>query len=118
VRYLELIGKSRVGELKGGKTFQQAADKFLLEYEVITEGERSPKYVDGIRDRLRVHLLPSSGQRRLSDITPGIIQDYRIHRAPSRKHPKTGESLRPARSTLQQEIVVLRGALKTAHRHG
>lgn len=116
--YLELVGKNRVGELKGGKTFQQAADKFIVEYEVITEGERSPKYVDGIRDRLRVHLLPFFGSKRLSEITPGLVQDYRIHRATSRKHPKTGEPLRPARSTLQQEIVVLRGVLKTAHRHG
>ena len=116
--YLELKGKSRAGELKVGKTFQHAADKFLVEYEVITEGERSPKYVIGVRDRLRVHLLPFFGKKTLAEITPGLVQDYRIHRATSRKHKKTGEPLRPSRSTLQQEIVVLRGVLKTATRHG
>ena len=36
--YLGLMGKSRAGMLKGGKTFKQAADQFLLEYEVITDG--------------------------------------------------------------------------------
>jgi integrase len=34
----------------------------------------------------------------------------------SRKHPETGEPLRPARSTLHQEIVTLRLTLKTALR--
>lgn len=116
--YLGLKGKNRIGELKGGKTFQQAAEKFLVEYQVITEGERSPKYVDGVRDRLRVHLQPFFGDTLLSDITPGLVQDYRIHRATSRKDKKTGEPLRPARSTLQQELVVLRQVLKTANRRG
>lgn len=116
--YLELKGKSRGGELKVGKTFQTAADKFLAEYEVITAGERSPKYVDGVRDRLRVHLLPFFGNKCLPEITPGLVQEYRIHRATSRKDKKSGEPLRPARSTLQQELVVLRQVLKTAHRHG
>jgi integrase len=116
--YLDLKGKKRTGELKVGRTFQKAAEKFLVEYEVITAGERSPKYVDGVRDRLRVHLLPFFGAKRLPEITPGLVQDYRIHRATSRKDKKTGEPLRPARSTLQQELVVLRQVLKTAHRHG
>src|SRR5580658_7767958 len=43
--YLELKGKSRSGELKVGKTFRQAADQFLHEYEIITAGERSEDYV-------------------------------------------------------------------------
>ncbi len=34
--YLGLKGKDRIGELKGGKTFRHAAEKFLVEYEVIT----------------------------------------------------------------------------------
>jgi integrase len=54
----------------------------------------------------------------LLDITPGLVQEYRIHRATSRKDPKTGEPLRPARSTLHHEIVTLRHVLKTAQRHG
>ena len=35
--YLELRGKHRRGEIKGGKTFRQAADQFLREYEIIAE---------------------------------------------------------------------------------
>src|ERR1051325_9255298 len=116
--YLTIRGKHRNGELKTGRTFRQAAEQFLREYPVITAGERSEKYVAGIAENLRAHLLPFFGPRVLSDITPGVIQDYRIHRATSRKHPKTGESLRPSRSTLHHEIVALRHVLKTANRHG
>src|ERR1700722_8735543 len=111
--YLELRGKSRVGQLKVGKTFKQAADQFLIEYEVITAGERNPDYVEGFGLRLRVHLLPFFGERVLSEITPGLVQEYRIHRMTSRRDPKTGEPLRPSRSTLHHEIVTLRHVLKT-----
>ena len=116
--YLELKGKSRAGEIRVGKTFQQAADKFLAEYEIITAGERSPEYVQGVKDRLRVHLLPFFGKKVLSEITPGLVQEYRIHRATSRKHKITGEPLRPARNTLSMEIIALRHVLKTANRYG
>lgn len=116
--YLGLKGKSRAGQLKVGKTFQQAAEQFLHEYEVITQGERSPLYVEIMKLKLRVHLLPFFGDKVLSEITPGLVQEYRIHRATSRKDSKTGEPLRPARSTLHHEIVTLRHVLKTANRHG
>ena len=46
--YLGLKGKSRAGELKVGKTFKQAADQFLREYEIITAGERSAEYVESV----------------------------------------------------------------------
>src|SRR5579871_1031305 len=116
--YLGLKAKNRAGELKVGKTFAQAADQFLHEYEIITAGERSEDYVDSFAMKLRVHLLPFFGDKLLSEITPGLVQEYRIHRATSRKDPKTGEPLRPARSTLHHEIVTLRHVLKTANRHG
>jgi len=116
--YLGLKGKNRNGELKVGKTFKQAADQFRLEYEIITAGERSPKYVNGLFERIDVHLLPFFEGKVVSEITPGLVQEYRIHRATSRKDKKTGEPLRPARSTLHQEIVALRHVLKTANRHG
>ena len=116
--YLSLRGKNIAGELPTGRTFKQAVDQFLLEYEVITAGERSPKYVATMRDRLRVHLLPFFGNKHLSEITPGVVQEYRVHRATSRRDKKTGEPLRPARSTIHQEIVALRHVLKTANRHG
>jgi integrase len=116
--YLTLRGKSRAGQLKTGKTFKQAAAQFEEEYEIITEGERSTTYVEAIKRNLRVHLLPFFGDKVLTEITPGLVQEYRVHRASSRKDQKTGETKRPARNTLHQEIVTLRHVLKTANRHG
>lgn len=116
--YLDLKGKARAGELKNGKTFKFVADQFRKEYEAITEGERNPKYVADHWMRLRVHLLPFFGTKVISEITPGLVQEYRAHRMRSKKHPKTGEALRPSRSTLHQETITLRHVLKTAERHG
>jgi integrase len=116
--YLELRGKNRSGDLKTGKTFKQAAEKFLEEYEVITAGERNPQYVKGLGEKLVLHLIPFFGPKVVSEITPGLVQEYRVHRATSRKDKKTGEPRRPSRSTLHKEIVTLRHVLKTANRHG
>ncbi len=116
--YLGLMGKSRAGELKVGKTFKQAADQFQLEFEAITAGERNPRYLETIQSILRVHLLPFYGHKVVSDITPGLVQEYRIHRMTSRVDTKTGEPKRPARATVHLEMVMLRQVLKTAHRHG
>jgi integrase len=49
----------------------------------------------------------------LSEITAATVQEYRIYRAESGRKEKP-----PARSTIHQEIVVLRQVLKTAQRHG
>jgi len=116
--YLGLMGKYKAGELKAGITFSKAAEKFLGEYEVITQGERHPRYVKGHGTRLRLHLLPFFGNKIVTDITPGLVQEYRAHRMTSRKHPKTGEPMRPSRTTLHHEIITLRHVLKTANRHG
>ncbi len=111
--YLELRGKYRRGEVKNEKTFREAAKVFEREFEIITEGERSPRYVQGHKERLRVHLNPFFGNKGLSEITPGLVQEYRLHR---RETSRTGKP--PARSTIHQEIVCLRQVLKTAIRHG
>ena len=116
--YLGLMGKNRAGLLRVGHTFKQAAERFLHEYEVITSGERSPQYVRVIHVHLRLHLLPYFGDMLVSEITPGVVQEYRIHRMTSRRDQKTGEPVRPSRSTLRMEIVTLRQVLKTAYRHG
>jgi integrase len=116
--FLELRGKNRAGGLKVGRTFKHAADQFLLEYETITAGERSPQYVRIIHGILRVHLLPFFGDKVVSEITPGLVQEYRIHRMTSRVDPKTGEPKRPARATIRMEVVTLRQVLKAAYRHG
>lgn len=113
--YLELKGKYKRGDLKYGKTFGQAAEQFIREYEIITEGQRNAKYVDGHSIRLSKHLLPFFGDKILSEITPGLVQEYRIHR---REKAMEEYDKPPARSTMHQEIVVLRQVLKTANRHG
>ncbi len=113
--YLELKGKHRWGSLKHGKTFAHAAKQFLREYEIITQGERNAQYVVGHSRRLRLYLLPFFGEMVLSDITPGIVQEYRIDR---REKSIEASGKPPARSTMHQEIVVLRQVLKTANRHG
>jgi integrase len=111
--YLELRGKSRTGELTSERSFKRAAEKFLAEYEVITEGQRNAKYVKDHESRIRNHLIPYFGPLGLSQITGGTVQEYRVHRL------KPGEGKKPpSRSTLHHEIVTLRQVLKTAMRHG
>lgn len=53
--YLGLCGKQAAGTLVTEKTVADAAERFTREYEVITEGERSPKWVQGHQIRLRLH---------------------------------------------------------------
>ena len=108
--YLELHGKFRRGEVKAEKTFKEAAAVFEREYEVITDGERSAKYVQSHKDRIRLHLNPFFGTMALSAVTSGQVQEYRIAR-------KEGEKP-PARTTLHHDLVTLRQVLKTAVRHG
>lgn len=95
--YLELRGKSRAGQLESriGKTFRLAVDQFLLEYEAITEGERSPAYVESFSMKLRVHLLPFFGDKLLTEITSGLVQEYRAHRATSRKDSRPANRSSP-----------------------
>lgn len=44
--YLEMRGKYRRGEVLNEQTFKEAAEKFITEYEVLTQGRRSPIYVN------------------------------------------------------------------------
>lgn len=113
--YLQLRGKLRSGEIKTEKTFREASEQFLREYDIITQGQRSKIYVDGQHWRSRVHLVPFFGPMGLSEITGGTVQEYRIHRLETAK-AKRGKP--PARNTIHQELVTLRQTLKTAIRHG
>ncbi len=115
--YLGLMGKYRAGEIRDGTPFKKAAQHFLQEYTIITEGERNAKYVEGHGIRLRVHLLPFFGDKMVEEITPGLVQEYRVHRMTSRLD-KEGKPKRPSRSTIHSEIITLRHVLKTAQRHG
>ncbi len=111
--YLELKGKSRAGLLKGGKKFKEAATLFLEEYPILTQGQRSPTWIINNQLKLKSIILPFLGEKYLSEIDSGTIQDYRLHRA---KTCKTGKP--PARATLHHEIVLIRHVLKTAKRRG
>jgi len=116
--YLGLMGKYRAGELKEGVTFRKASEHFVSEYEIITQGERNKEYAESHAMRLRVHLLPFFGDKVVSEITPGLVQEYRVHRTTSRLDKATGLPKRPSRTTMHHEIVTLRHVLKTANRHG
>jgi integrase len=118
-----------------GPTFREAAAVFVAEYEVITQGERNAQYVAGKSRQLNLHLLPFFGDKPITEVTAGLIQEYRVHRmtAPSgleeeavkpvrhakgampRRRRRVG---RPARNTLHSEMVTLRQVLKTANRKG
>jgi len=111
--FLTLRGKQRAGELVTEHTFTDAADAFQQEYEVITEGQRSPKWVEGHKARVRLHLTPFFGKMGLSQISAGAVQEYRVQRI---QNPINGRA--PAFSTLHDEIVTLRLVLKTAIRKG
>ena len=58
--------------------------------------------------------MPFFGDKVLAEITPGLVQQYRAKRMQS----KTRFGTAPARSTLHQEIVILRQVLKNANRQG
>ncbi|MCB0712121.1 MAG: site-specific integrase [Ignavibacteriae bacterium] len=126
--YMELCAKAHYGELKTGKTFAEVAKVFETEYEATTRGHRSPKWVQGHKDRIRLHLLPYFGEKIVSQINSGTAQEYRVHRMtkPADWDEKNmiGEEgeVRPwkpsARNTIHNEIVTLSMVLKTAKRHG
>jgi integrase len=123
--YFGLQGKNQAGVLNDRPTFKKAADQFLKEYGVITEGERSEKWTESHAIRLRVHLVPFFGALPLDKVTPGKVQEYRVHRMttyaapnPHSKSQHKPKAKPPARSTLHDEVVTLRMVLKTAIRHG
>jgi len=119
--YFTLKGKRARGERIGEPTFADAAKRFMTEFKVITAGQRSPRYVQRHQERLNLYLLPFFGAKAISQITSGLIQDYRIDRiTKGGTDRKTGErnGKAPSRSTMHQELVCLRQVLKCANRHG
>ena len=120
--YMDLTAKDHLGQLHTGKTFAEAAKKFEEEYEAITRGRRSPKWVQGHKDRIRLHLIPFFGKKALTEITSGAAQEYRVHRMTQPTDWNDEEQGRtwkaPARNTIHNEVVTLSMVLKTAQRHG
>lgn len=113
--YLQLRGKLRDGELKSGKLFREAGKLYLREFDIITQGERSPTYARGQHARTDGHLIPFFGNMVLPEITSGKVNEYRIRRLEQSKALR-GKPL--AHNTMHQEIVTLRQIFKTALRHG
>lgn len=118
--YMKLRGLVTSGDLekvtarKREKTFKAAAEKFLEEFPVLTEGQRNPIYIAGHERRARKYLIPFFGKKGLSEITGGLVNEYRMFRIADAKE-RWGKP--PARTTMHQEIVCLRQILKTAIRH-
>ncbi len=103
---------------KSGKRFEFVAQKFITEFEIITEGERSPMYVQNHRGRIKNHLLPYFGKSYVSEITSGMVQEYRAHRIKTNICLKSKKPKKLSRSTLHQEIVCLRQILTVAEANG
>ncbi len=118
----ELQAKDHLGELSSGKSFAQVAKMFAREYEATTRGHRSPKWVQGHKGRLRLHLLPFFAKMPVNEITAGTAQEYRAHRMTQPEDYNEEEMGKPwkppARKTIHNEVVTLSLVLKTAHRHG
>lgn len=96
-----------------GHTFREAAEKFIAEYGIITQGERNKAWTEQHELRARVHLIPYFRDKSVSEINAGSFQDYRMFRITNGYKGKT-----PSRSTLHHETVTTRLILKTAQRHG
>ena len=96
-----------------GHTFEEAAKKFIAEYELSVAGQRNERYAKSHESRINNHLIPFFGDKPLNEITAGLVQEYRIERT-----QKGFKGRYPSRSTLHHETVTLRLVLKTAHRYG
>jgi integrase len=117
--YFDLLDKKRSGDILSEHTFDDAAQKFMNEYEVLTEGERNERWVKDHYRRIKMHLIPYFGDMGLSTINAGTLQEYRIHRANNPGTDERGKEKKPpSRSTLHHETVTLRMVLKTAVRSG
>lgn len=126
--YISLRGQATAGTLPSEDqppepTFREVADLFMKEYSVLTEGQRSPRWVSGHEIRLRVHLLPFFGNCPISEVDSGKIQEYRVMRMtpPKEKNPHARDNRPfkvriPSPKTLHNEIVTLRLILKAALR--
>jgi hypothetical protein len=103
--YLKLRGKLRSGEIKSEKTFREVSAHYLREYDIITQGQRNQRYVDGQHWRSSLHLVPFFGNLGISEITAGKIQEYRVHR---HQEAIANGGKPPGHRTIHQETVTLR----------
>ena len=126
--YLELRGMLRDGKLvPKERTFGQAAEAYLRETRVLAATTRSPVYVQILEFKMNAHVLPYFKDKPLSTVNKGMVRQYRVHRDEETiiktfKKGKNGEpdtaGKPPARSTMLQEIVIIRQVLKYAEDQG
>lgn len=125
--YLDLRGKLRAGRLEAPapreKTFGEAAQSYLREARVLAATVRSPRYIELVEMRMNAHVLPFFKDKPLSAVNKGLVQSYRVKRAEETIEKTTvrGKDGKPdqpgkppARSTMLQEIVIIRQVLKHA----
>jgi integrase len=125
--YLDLRGKLRTGRLQPvapkEKTFNDAAQAYLREVRVLAASVRSPAYIKMLEMRMNAHVLPFFKDKPLSAINKGLVQRYRVQRAEATIAKTTVRGADgapdtpgkpPARSTMLQEIVIIRQVLKHA----
>ncbi len=111
---LEIIKANRQKTKKStGPTFREAAEKFVSEYGIITQGQRNQNWAKDHERRINIHLIPFFGDRPVTEINAGLVQEYRMNR-----HTNGYKERKPSRSTLHHETVTLRLVLKTAQRYG
>jgi integrase len=106
------LGQPEQPKLPAVTTFKEVAKKFLEEYTVLTQGERSEEWTWQHKMRIEVHLNPFFGDKPVNQINAGLVQEYRVDR-----QTKGHKGRKPSRSTLHHETVTLRLVLKTAMRH-
>jgi len=122
---LNLRGVERWGGgSKSGVKFKVAATRFLDEFTILTEGQRSPAHVAMVAGRVKNYLIPYFGEMVVPEINSSAIQAFRIHLhkvgAMPRGRPfqrKDGVTSQPAhhsmsRSSMHQIMVCLRQVLK------
>jgi integrase len=125
--YLDLRGKLLTGHLQPvapkEKTFGDATQAYLREVRVLAASVRSPGYIEMMEMRMNAHVLPYFRDKPLSAINKGLVQSYRVKRAEETIAKTTVKGKDgapdtpgkpPARSTMLQEIVVIRQVLKHA----
>ena len=123
---LRNVGRKRNIVKAAGPTFAAAGEIWEKQYPILTEGERSPKHVSNSLARLNNHLLPFFRDKMVTEITRATARDYLVARVTpiTGKDGKvimdkrTGKPWRPSRSTLHQEMVVLRLVLEAASSEG
>lgn len=116
--YLDLRGKLRHGDIiKKERLFKEAAELYAKDVRVLTIGVRSVRYVEGLEQRLKKHVIPYFGAMPIASINKSTVQAYRVKRMEETiKRTATEEKpgKPPARSTMLQEIVIIRQVLKHA----